>query len=156
VGRVNVRVTRGGSDLAAGTANVVPVSPGIFFAGALDDPLAIGGVLNHDNIYALQSAPARRGRAIQIFATGQGPVDAAVPDGAVPPAGTLARATGVTKVFISVDEAEVIFSGLSPEFPGLWQINAIVPDKPYISGQAPLVVTIDGVPTNQVSFWVAP
>jgi uncharacterized protein (TIGR03437 family) len=59
-------------------------------------------------------------------------------------------------VFISVDEAEVTFSGLSPQFPGLWQVNAAVPDRPYISGQVPVVVTIDGVPSNQVSFWVAP
>jgi len=152
-GRANVRVTRGGSNLGAGTMDVVPVSPGIFFV--LGDPLAQGGVRNQASLYAIQSAPAQRGAAIQIFATGQGPVSVDVADGAVPPSGTLARATGATKVFVSVDEAEVTFSGLSPEFPGLWQINATVPNKPYIAGQVPLTVTIDGVPTNQVSFWVA-
>jgi len=153
-GRAFVRVTRAGVDLATGTMNVLPVSPGLFFV--LGDPLAQGGVLNHDNQYAIEATPAQRGRAIQIFGTGQGPVDVSIPDGDVPPAGTLARATGVTRVFVSVDEAEVLFSGLSPQFPGLWQINAIVPDKPYITWQVPLIVTIDGVPTNQVSFWVAP
>ncbi len=153
-GRANIRVTRGGSDLATGTANVVPVSPGIFFV--LGDPLAQGGILNQASQYAIQGAPAQRGSTIQIFATGQGPVNVDVPDGGVPPTGTLALATGTTKVYISVDDATVSFSGLSPQFPGLWQINAVVPDKPYISGQVPVVVTIDGVPTNQVSFWVAP
>lgn len=152
-GRANIRVTRGGANLATGIADVVPVSPGIFFV--LGDPLAQGGILNQASQYAIQGAPAVRGGVIQIFATGQGPVNVEVPDGGVPPSGTLARVTGATKVVISVDEAEVTFSGLSPQFPGLWQINAIVPNKPYISGQVPLVVTIDGVPTNQVSFWVA-
>jgi len=145
---------RAGADLASGTMDVVPVSPGLFFV--LGDPLAQGGVLNQENQYAIEATPAQRGRAIQIFGTGQGPVDVTTPDGDVPPAGTLARATGVTRIFISVDEAEVLFSGLSPQFPGLWQVNAMVPDKPYITGQVPLIVTIDGVPTNQVSFWVSP
>jgi len=149
-----VRVVRGSETLAEGTVDVVPVSPGVFFV--VGDQLAQGGVLNQASQYAVQNAPAQRGQVIQIFATGQGALEAEVADGDVPPSGTLARARGVTKVFISVDEANVQFSGLSPQFPGLWQINAIVPDKAYISGQVPLVVTIDGVPSNQVSFWVAP
>lgn len=152
-GRVTVRVEHAGQAMAEGFVDVVPVSPGIFFV--LGDPLAQGGVLNQESLYAIQATPARRGTVIQIFATGQGPLDLDVPDGDVPPAGSLAWATGATKVYVSVDEAEVVFSGLSPQFPGLWQINAFVPDKPYISGQVPLIVTIDGVPSNQVSFWVA-
>jgi uncharacterized protein (TIGR03437 family) len=150
-GRAAIRVARGAETLAAGTADVVPVSPGIFFV--VGDPVAQGGILNQESVYAIQSAPARRGQVIQIFATGQGAVDADVADGAVPSG--LARARGVTKVFISVDEAAVSFSGLSPQFPGLWQINATVPNRAYISGRVPVVVTIDGVPSNQVSFWVA-
>lgn len=153
LGRVRIRVQRGGTDIGAGDANIFAVSPGIFFDGA--SPLRQGGVLNQAGQYAVEGAPARRGQVIQIFATGQGAVNPAVPDGAVPPAGTLANARGATKVFVSVEEAQVTFSGLSPQFPGLWQINAVVPDKPYISGQVPLVVTIDGLPSNQVSFRVA-
>ena len=151
VGRATVHVVRGADTLATGTADIVPVSPGIFFV--VGDPLAQGGILNQDSAYAIQAAPARRGQVIQIFATGQGEVDNEVADGAVPTA--LTRARGATKVFVSVDEAQVTFSGLSPQFPGLWQINAVVPDKAYIAGQVPVAVTIDGVPSNQVSFWVA-
>lgn len=152
-GRVRVRVQRAGADIGAGDVDIFQVSPGIFFDGA--SPVRQGGVLNQAGQYAVDGAPARRGQVIQIFATGQGSVNPTVPDGAVPPAGSLANARGVTKVYISVDEAQVLFSGLSPQFPGLWQINAVVPDKPYITGQVPLVVTIDGLPSNQVSFRVA-
>jgi uncharacterized protein (TIGR03437 family) len=152
-GRAPVRVVRNGQEIATGSADVVTVSPGIFFV--LGDALAQGGILNQSSQYAIRNAPATRGSTIQIFATGQGAVDATVADGGVPASGVLARVRGTTRVFISVDEANVTFSGLSPQFPGLWQINAVVPDKSYISGQVPLVVTIDGVPSNQVSFWVA-
>jgi uncharacterized protein (TIGR03437 family) len=151
-GRATVRVLRGSEVLGSGHADVVPVAPGIFFV--LGDPLAQGGILNQANDYAIQGTPARRGQVIQIFATGQGPVNADVPDGGVPT--SLTHATAPTKVFISVDEAQVTFSGLSPQSPGVWQINAFVPDKSYISGQIPVTVTVDGVPSNQVSFWVAP
>ncbi|MBM3785872.1 MAG: hypothetical protein FJW30_16030 [Acidobacteria bacterium] len=151
IGRQTVRVVRGTEALAQGAVDVVAVSPGIFFVQG--DRFAQGGILNQSSAYAVQGAPARRGQVIQIFATGQGPLDADFADGAVP--SQLARTRGTTKVMISVDEADVQFSGQSPQFPGLWQINAIVPDKPYISGQVPLVVTINGVPSNQVSFWVA-
>jgi uncharacterized protein (TIGR03437 family) len=151
-GRANVRVVRGSDILGAGTADVLPVSPGIFF---VNDARAQGGVLNHTNGYAVQTAPATRGQAIQIFATGQGALDTTVADGAVPPTGTLARARGVTKVFVSGYEAPVSFSGLSPEFPGLWQINANLPNQTFLSGRVALIVTIDGVPSNQVTFWVA-
>jgi uncharacterized protein (TIGR03437 family) len=152
-GRAPVRIVRNGAELATGSADVVPVSPGIFFV--LGDALAQGGILNQSSQYAIQNAPATRGSTIQIFATGQGALDTTVADGAVPASGTLARALGTTKVFISVDEAQVTFSGLSPQFPGLWQINAVIPNKAYIAGQVPVVVTINGVPSNQVSFWVA-
>lgn len=152
--RQTVKVVRGSDVLSQGNADVVATSPGIFFV--LGDPLAQGGILNQGSQYANEGTPAQRGQTIQIFATGQGAVNADVPNGAVPPAGTLATATGVTKVYVSVDEATVTFSGLSPQFPGLWQINAVVPNKPYITGQVPVNVTIDGVPANQVSFWVAP
>jgi uncharacterized protein (TIGR03437 family) len=132
--------------------DVLDVSPGIFHV--IEDPFKQGGILNETNQYAVQSAPARRNELIQIFATGQGArLSATVPDGATP-SGQV-RTNETPEVYISVDKAEVVFSGLSPEFPGLWQINARVPDKPYIRGQVPVYVTIGGVSSNVVSFWVA-
>lgn len=154
-GRRTVKVVRGGATLGQGTVDIVAVSPGLFYV--LTDPLAQGGVINEQNQFITPDTPARRGQAIQIFGTGQGSIDIGgeVPDNGVPPEGKLASATRPTEVYISVEKAQVLFSGLSPQFPGLWQINAIVPDKPYVRGRVPLTVTIDGVPSNQVSFWVA-
>jgi uncharacterized protein (TIGR03437 family) len=149
-GRRSVRIERAGVALGAGTVDVLPVSPGIFYA--MIDGRPAGGVLNQDSGYAIQTAPARRGTVIQVFGTGQGETETSVADGRAP--GAAVRARGATKVFISGQEAELLYSGLSPQFPGLWQINARVPDRPFIAGEVPLVVTIDGVPSNTVTFWV--
>jgi uncharacterized protein (TIGR03437 family) len=59
-------------------------------------------------------------------------------------------------VFISVDEAAVEFSGMAPNFAGLWQINVRVPNKSYITGQVPIFVVKDGIASNTISVWVAP
>ncbi len=154
VGRQIIEVRIAGSTAASGFVNVFPVSPGIFHV--YEDPYKQGGILNQQGQYAVQGAPARRGEVIQVFATGQGAdLDGSVPNGAVPPAGTLVRTRKKPRAFIGADEASVEFSGLQPSYPGLWQVNIRVPDKPYIKGQVTLFVEMDGVTSNAVSFWVA-
>jgi uncharacterized protein (TIGR03437 family) len=88
-----------------------------------------------------------------VYATGQGPLSSTPEDGAAP-AG-LTTSTIVPKVYVSVAEARVEFSGLSPVFPGVWQMNIRLPDFPYLAGQVPLVVLMNGIESNKVSFWVA-
>ena len=34
------------------------------------------------------------------------------------------------------------------------QINAVVPNKPYLRDQVPLYFTANGLPSNQVALWV--
>jgi uncharacterized protein (TIGR03437 family) len=41
-----------------------------------------------------------------------------------------------------------------PLFPGLWQINVRVPDKPYLRGPVPLFVRYRGMTSNLVVFWM--
>ena len=49
----------------------------------------------------------------------------------------------------------VTYSGMSPEFPGLWQINVRLPDAPSIAKQVPLFVIGDGgAVSNAVTVWV--
>ena len=72
---------------------------------------------------------------IQIFATGAG--------------------AGPPRVFLATENAEVVYSGLSAEFPGLWQINVRVPDAPSIAKQVPVfVIGDDGSVSNGVTIWV--
>jgi uncharacterized protein (TIGR03437 family) len=73
---------------------------------------------------------------VQIFATGYGP-----PDGSVS-----------VQVFFGDSPANVLFSGPLARFPGLWQINAQVPNT--AAGQVPLFVIEGSLASNAVTIYV--
>ncbi len=149
-GRQPVEVVSGGSVISRGTANVYDFGPGL--ASSDTTPARQGIVQNQDFNLNSSSAPARRGEVIQIYATGCGTVAPQVEDG-VPPA-ALSRTVASVKAYVSVEEAPVQFAGAHPQFPGICQINAIVPDRPFITGQVPLVISVSGIESNPVSIWV--
>jgi len=150
-GRVPVQVVAGGNTIGSGDVNIYEVSPAVFFVDGAGTPQ--GAILNHGNAVNSQTARASRGEVIQIFATGQGPVSTTPSDGAPP--SDLTTTTTLPRAYVSVAEAEVEFSGLSPQFPGVWQVNVRIPDRGYISGQVPLVIILNGIESNTVSLWVA-
>ncbi len=154
-GKAAIRVVRGGNTVASGSVNVAATGPGLFVVAA-GDPSRPGAVLNQDSRLNLESNRARRGEVLQIFATGQGATSPAVEDGSPGSAQPLARTPTDPKVFIGPEQAEVLFSGLSPQFAGLWQINARVPASSAVSGQVPLFVSIGGRTSNAVTLWVEP
>lgn len=145
-----LRVLRAGAELASARVDILDSAPGIFYA--VGDPNAQGGVLNQAGAFATRDTPAARGQIVQIFGTGEGPLSAPVEDGAVP--NGLATTRNAVKCFISVEEAVIQFSGASPQFPGLWQVNAVVPDKAHVTGRVPLFCSVNGISTNAVSFWI--
>jgi uncharacterized protein (TIGR03437 family) len=84
--------------------------------------------------------PARSGETIIIWATGLGWVDPPVREGDAAPVSPLARTvtTPVVRIggrdggvlFSGGENARVVFSGLTPGFVGLYQVNAVVPPVP--------------------------
>jgi uncharacterized protein (TIGR03437 family) len=149
---VTVEVRVGGSVVATGNMAVAPASPAIFIAD-LQNPFAPGAILNQDS----QFVAVRRGEVIQIFATGSG-VDLSSPvvDGAAAGANPLVQTNKAPRVFIFQQEATVEFSGLSPQFVGLWQINVRVPENTAITGQVPVQLFYDGLLSNVVTINVQP
>jgi uncharacterized protein (TIGR03437 family) len=144
-----VEVISGGNVTHRGTVNVFEVAPGL----AADTSPARQAIIQNQNFATnSQSAPARRGEIIVIYATGCGATQPAQQDG-IPPT-DLSRAVAPVQVYISVQEAQVQFAGAHPQFPGICQINAVVPDRPFITGQVPLYVQVGGVASNLASFWV--
>jgi uncharacterized protein (TIGR03437 family) len=133
----------------AGLSEVVNIAvralhPGIFF----DTATGAGAVLNADNTLVSEN-PARRGEAIQIFATGLGAVEPAGHTGVAAAASPQSLTVSSPRVTIGGIEADVSFSGLAPFFAGLYQVNAKVPAA-VAAGQQPLRIEIDGVPSNEV------
>ena len=152
-GSVSVRVQRNGSDLAVGTVQVAAAAPGLFVA----DPLSLavpGAVLDQDSRLVTDVSPAHRGSVIQIYASGQGATDPFVEDGTARGSLPAAQSKLVPRVYFGGDLAEVLFSGLQPDFPGLWQINVRVPDSPVLSGQTPVFVAIGSHASNAVTVAV--
>ncbi|MBY0503837.1 MAG: hypothetical protein K2X03_08000 [Bryobacteraceae bacterium] len=144
------------STTISGTVRIIANAPGLFVKDAQLPPR--GAVLNQDGVNENSAnAPARRGEVVSLFGTGQGALSRAVVDGAVPGATpSLASSTAVPQVFIGGVEARVLFSGLNPGAPGLWQVNAVVPENSFIRGRVPVRIFLNGVDSNEVSIFVQP
>ena len=133
-GTANLRVLLQGVEVLSTVVPIASSSPGVFLADLSrgDQP---GAILNQDSSLNTAAVRARRGEVIQIFATGFG--------------------AGPPRVLIATESAEVVYSGLSAEFPGLWQINVRVPDASSIAKQVPVfVIGDDGSVSNGVTIWV--
>jgi uncharacterized protein (TIGR03437 family) len=122
---VPVVVQNGSASSAPSSLTISAASPGIF-TGVVNGQ-SVGAILNQDYSQNTPSNPAHVGQVIQIFANGQGVVSNQPADGAPAPAGPLAMTAGNPTVLIGGQPAPVAFSGLSPNFVGLWQINVTVP-----------------------------
>lgn len=106
-------------------------SPGV--VAALDSNFAVVGSAN----------PARRGQVVQLFANGLGPVANQPASGDPAPSGPLATTAATPVVMIGEEQAPVLFSGLAPGFPALYQINVSVPSN-LAPGNYPISVAIGG------------
>ena len=119
-------------------------SPGIFEFGPTSDHLSAVAT-DANGVVFTQANPAKRGQTIVLYMNGLGPVDPQPPSGEptpLPP--PLAQTTVLPTVKIGNIAAHVDFSGLSPGWVGLYQVNVVVPpDTP--TGLQPIVVSIGGV-----------
>jgi len=99
--------------------------------------------------------PARISDFIVNWGTGFGAVTNQPPTGsATGPNDPLAETVVTPTVRIGQIIAQVVFSGLAPGFPGLYQINARVAEGTLSGDAVPLVVTIGGRQANEVTIAV--
>jgi adhesin/invasin len=136
----------------SGTANIVPLAPGIFPQNGDAPPK--GAILNQDNSLNAQANPTKRGDVIQIFATGPGPLTTTPDDGTGAGSAPLIESKSKPEVYISGVPASIQFSGLTPGYAGLWQINAVVPNQAFITGKVSVVLFMNGVTSNEVYAFV--
>ena len=143
---------------AAGPVAMNTVSPAIFASFSGNKRQA--AVINQDNSINSPSSAAPRGSVITIYATGQGYLPNAPPDGS-PPASevdTPARPTvflnacDVNDASCTQEQGEhILFSGLSPQFPGVWQINVRIPQNTGIGPQITIAVIVNSVSSFDVA-----
>jgi len=130
---------------AFGTAqqpiNVSAVAPGIFTLGSP----ATGAITNASYGLIGPSNPLPRGQTLIVFATGLGAV--------VPSGNYFVTAAPVTAVVNGV-ELPVAFAGLAPGFPGLYQVNAVIPGTTPPGLGISLTLKVGGQLSNAVPLAV--
>jgi uncharacterized protein (TIGR03437 family) len=135
----SVVVTNNGSASAPESVVVNPIVPGIFqFSGhaiavnVTDPTSARYGTLAapSGSIAGLTTFPAQANDFLFLYANGLGPVDSPIASGQVPASGRIVRTTATPIVLVGNAPATVLFSGLTPGFPGIYQVNFSVPQVP--------------------------
>ncbi len=154
-------VTRAGQASQPRNVPLARISPGIFTLPGTGRGPAVA-VNSSDGTVAqpagsappINSRPARPLEAIIIYANGLGPVDPPVAAGAAS-LDTLRRTTTAPAVLIGGREAQVLFSGLAPQFPGVNQLNVVVPEGVAPGNAVPLQLRVAGITTtDQVTIAV--
>lgn len=149
-GRKTVEVVRGTSVVARGSVQIFAVGPSL--AASAATPARPGILQNQDFSVNSATARAKRGEIIQLYATGCGVTNPPSPDAAPPT--VLSPAVAAVRGFVSAVPATVQFAGAHPQFPGICQVNLLVPNQPFLTGQVPLTITVNGVASNVVTAWI--
>ncbi len=145
-----VEVLNGSAVIARGSVNIWEAFPAM--ASSDTTPTSQGIIQNQNFGINSRSTRAGRGEVIQIYATGCGRTSPAAVDGLAPT--TLSPAVAKTEAFVANLPAVVQFAGAHPQFPGICQVNIVVPDQAFVTGQIPVFITVGGIASNSVSVWI--
>jgi uncharacterized protein (TIGR03437 family) len=133
-GRATLEVRTPAEVVSDGSFEVTSAGPGLFIADWRDQSQP-GAILNEDSALNGSKAPAPRGSILLIFATGSG--------------------SAAVNVWIANRPADNLYSGPAPGYPGLWQINARIPEDTAIEKQIPVFVSLEGRVSNAVTVFVS-
>jgi uncharacterized protein (TIGR03437 family) len=133
-----IQVQNGTGNSNTVTVPVGVTSPGIY---SLDQSGTGAGAIEHANGAVVNAAnPAVAGETVVVFLTGMGAVTPAITDGTAS-TGNPQHQTPLPTVYVADQQATVNFSGLTPGFPGLYQLNVIIPISLSSTGNFPLAIS---------------
>jgi len=141
---VQVGVQGPGAASAPVAVAAAATAPGIFTADGSGKGQA--AALNQSGTPNSAAAPAAAGSVISFYATGEGQTQPAGVDGKQSTA-PIPTPVGLVRVTVGGVPAEVRYAGGAPgQIAGIMQVNVDVPEG--VSGAAPLVLTVGGVPSQ--------
>jgi len=159
-GTATVVVTRNGTASSQAVVNIGPTAPGIFSippgAGYAIAINAADGQLATPvgQIPGLATHPCKAGDVLIVYATGLGPVDTPIANGA-DSLDKLRNTIASPTVLIGGVPATVFFSGLTPQFPGVNQLNIQVPAGVTTGASIPLQIRVNGGPLSTANVVIA-
>jgi uncharacterized protein (TIGR03437 family) len=149
-GAATLQITVGSTPVSPLNVTIGAAQPGIFslqFGTGQAIAINVDGTLVAPvgSIAGLTTHPAKPGDTIIVYATGLGAVSPSIDTGAA--AGSTLRTTVVSPtVLVGGVVGQVAFSGLSPQFVGVNQINVVIPSVP--AGVVPLQLETNGTKTT--------
>ena len=149
-GTVDVQVIRQSTGQIYGGAEVPmqTASPGLFTAGGTGTGQAVS-VNAVDNTVNSPTNAVARGQYLTLYATGQGPVQGAPPDGE-PATGPVPTALNPQVLLggVYIPSSSIQYSGLAPYLVGVWQINIQVPTTAPTGNYVPIQVVMNSIPSS--------
>ncbi len=133
-----------GQLVATYSFSVSNVSPALYTTNASGSGALVA--LNEDNTVNSAANRIAKGKVITLFGTGAGFVSGAPPDGVAadgPVPTDLKPRIAIQNDFVA--DADILYSGLAPGYPGLWQINFKVPDFVVPGDQIPVGIILQSV-----------
>lgn len=141
------------------SASIVASAPGIFTIPATGQGNAVLVNLSDYSIAAPSGSipgsnthPIARGQSAFFYVTGLGAMTPSVPDGSgdCPAPNGLCNADQMPQVFVGgVLATQIVFAGQAPGYPGVEQINFVIPENaPTGDNVALVVVSADGTVTS--------
>ena len=140
-GTASIRVSVNGVEQAPISATMEAASPGIFVVVHAD-----GSLVSSEN-------PATAGEVLIVYANGLGAVTGLVQSGQTSPSDPPARTIQTPSATLAGVIAPIEFSGLTPGFVGLYQINIRVPANFPPGAVTPLIVSLGG--QTAIPFFLA-
>jgi uncharacterized protein (TIGR03437 family) len=146
-----VVVQNGAASSNSVTVPVAATAPGIF---SLDQSGSGPGAILHADFSLVNALkPAISGETVLFFLTGMGAVNPSVADGTAGGANPLSKTTvSQIDVLIGGQPATVIYSGLAPGFPGLYQMNVTLPAVIPFPGNLPVAILTPNAVHDQVDI----
>jgi uncharacterized protein (TIGR03437 family) len=119
---------------------VAATAPGVFTIDR--NGIGSGAILHADYKLVTSLNPAKRGETVLIYLTGLGAVNPPVADGTAGLGNPLSRSAAMVNVLIGGLPATVSYSGLAPLYPGLYQLNVVVPADLAVTATGPFPLAV--------------
>ena len=134
------------------TVPVAATAPGFFSVDQSGTGIA---AVYHGNLAqgtVTPNNPASPGETVVVYLSGMGAVSPALADGTATGLNPLSSMTSPVAITIADQPTTTSYTGLAPNFPGLYQINVVVPLAIFSTANVPMAIATPNAYHDQVSL----